>query len=437
MVQQIEGEELGKFFRFAMEAAKIDNYLKDGATAKGASLQLRNLKSSVKATEDLLSERQDVAGLARILGVDNKLDPDYISSPQEILESQARLIRLAETGKLTEKDLTEALSWLHTSDITLTKERYERATYKTFDQSTGEKFSAEKIAANKAKFLERSGGDERKYITMQVVEELGEFLEQHLIQMNTPKNSQLFKILEAQKRDLKSARFGESTVIKDEGSIYFGKTNKESAEMAAKEAGIPTRNIVKSANTALTDNLPELIGDDALIVKADADPFINGYLSKRKDTLKVIGDNQGLISVEDVDGWKKVSAVWIDEASRGQGLADAAINQLVGKSKSFAFIEPKNTASQALFKRLGYQQTGTRVKDATTYQLWERAAGVDPIIAKMNQYKTALALEQDASSSGAQIIALTTKNKQLAEMSNVVPTTQKRRLDTYGLVKLH
>jgi hypothetical protein len=44
------------------------------------------------------------------------------------------------------------------------------------------------------------------------------------------------------------------------------------------------------------------------------------------------------------------------------------------------------------------------------------------------QYKTALALEQDASSSGAQIIALTTRNKQLAEMSNVVPTNSKRRL---------
>ncbi len=46
----------------------------------------------------------------------------------------------------------------------------------------------------------------------------------------------------------------------------------------------------------------------------------------------------------------------------------------------------------------------------------------------MNEYKTALALEQDASSSGAQIIALTTKNKQLASLSNVVPTNQKRRL---------
>jgi len=47
---------------------------------------------------------------------------------------------------------------------------------------------------------------------------------------------------------------------------------------------------------------------------------------------------------------------------------------------------------------------------------------------KLDDYMTALAMEQDASSSGAQIIALTTRNKQLASLSNVVPTTQKRRL---------
>ena len=46
----------------------------------------------------------------------------------------------------------------------------------------------------------------------------------------------------------------------------------------------------------------------------------------------------------------------------------------------------------------------------------------------MNTYKTALALEQDASASGAQIIALTTRNKALAELSNVVPTNVKQRI---------
>lgn len=47
---------------------------------------------------------------------------------------------------------------------------------------------------------------------------------------------------------------------------------------------------------------------------------------------------------------------------------------------------------------------------------------------RLSDYKIALALEQDASSSGAQIIALTTRNKQLAELSNVIPTNQKKRL---------
>jgi hypothetical protein len=53
---------------------------------------------------------------------------------------------------------------------------------------------------------------------------------------------------------------------------------------------------------------------------------------------------------------------------------------------------------------------------------------------KFREYRTALALEQDASSSGAQIIALTTKNRQLAELSNVIPTNQKKRLNI-GLYK--
>jgi SPP1 gp7 family putative phage head morphogenesis protein len=49
-------------------------------------------------------------------------------------------------------------------------------------------------------------------------------------------------------------------------------------------------------------------------------------------------------------------------------------------------------------------------------------------LARLKDYDISLALEQDASSSGAQIIALTTRNKQLAELSNVIPTNQKKRL---------
>lgn len=47
---------------------------------------------------------------------------------------------------------------------------------------------------------------------------------------------------------------------------------------------------------------------------------------------------------------------------------------------------------------------------------------------RLRDYDISLALEQDASSSGAQIIALTTRNKQLAELSNVIPTNYKKRL---------
>jgi len=49
-------------------------------------------------------------------------------------------------------------------------------------------------------------------------------------------------------------------------------------------------------------------------------------------------------------------------------------------------------------------------------------------LTRLDRYRTAFAIEQDASSSGAQIIALTTKNKQLAQLSNVVPTAYKKRL---------
>ncbi len=49
-------------------------------------------------------------------------------------------------------------------------------------------------------------------------------------------------------------------------------------------------------------------------------------------------------------------------------------------------------------------------------------------LVKLDNYKTNLALEQDASASGAQVIALTTRNKQLAEFSNIIPTTAKKRI---------
>jgi len=53
-------------------------------------------------------------------------------------------------------------------------------------------------------------------------------------------------------------------------------------------------------------------------------------------------------------------------------------------------------------------------------------------VAKLKTYKTKLGNENDASASGAQLIALTTRDRALAEASNVVATSRKNRL--YDLV---
>jgi SPP1 gp7 family putative phage head morphogenesis protein len=387
MVQLIEGEELGKFMRFAMEAAKIDNHLKAGgsmnayktalaleqdASSSGAQIialttknkQLASLSNVIptnqkrrlydeiaaatfndprfkvlnerlglnekdlrkaakaqnmvtfygagertgilnvegklakvlekkpakpvetKVTEGLLSERQDSAGLLRVLGVDNKTDPNYVGTVDEIIKSQGELISKAMKGQLSPAELKDTFKWLHTSDIELTEARKERATYKTFDPKTGEKFSEEKIAENKAKFEQRSKGNTKKYIAMQVVEELGEFLEEHLLSLSVPKDARAFKLIEAQKRILKSNRFGEDTVIKDEASVYNLKTNKQAAEMALEDAELtPTSTdpeaIIKDLNSALQEELanvtkkPETYAPTLVVKASDRDKVLN------------------------------------------------------------------------------------------------------------------------------------------------------------------
>ena len=304
--------------RFALEMSKINEHLRGGPPAR-----------VVIVTKELLSERQDVAGLARMLGVENNASPKYVGSPEEIIQSQADLIRMVAAGKIPEKELSNSLSWLHTTDVELTDVRRERATYKTFDHTTGLKFSAEKIAENEAKFVARSKGNTRKYIATQVVEEMGELLEANLKASGVSPKAGIYKTIEAQKRALKAIRFGDDTVINDPASIYNGKTNAEAALLSARAAGLT----------------PGKISSEQLLAK------LNERLA---DELESLPKPKVPLSAKD----------------------------------PFA---PDN-------------------------------------LAKMNSYKTALALEQDASSSGAQIIALTTKNRQLAELSNVVPTNQKQRL---------
>jgi len=82
-----------------------------------------------------------------------------------------------------------------------------------------------------------------------------------------------------------------------------------------------------------------------------------------------------------------------------------------------------------IVSRIEGEEMGKFFRFAIEYSKINEWSGGDfSDIKRISKYRTRLALEQDASSSGAQIIALTTKNKQLAELSNVIPTQQKNRL---------
>lgn len=136
------------------------------------------------------------------------------------------------------------------------------------------------------------------------------------------------------------------------------------------------------------------------------------------------------VIVEEIDGptvsdWgdympkKKVKYLWVDGYHRlvkakRDGIKKINVKILTSPELKQAVVESPEDLLPGTVDEI------IRAKPAPIY-------GSENLL-HLKQYKTALALEQDASSSGAQIIALTTRNKQLAELSNVVPTTQKRRL---------
>ncbi len=138
---------------------------------------------------------------------------------------------------------------------------------------------------------------------------------------------------------------------------------------------------------------------------------------------------------------------------KGNPLADKFYNDIKAKLENNGyrvefdigadFTEPDQNAALVVGHSRGVDRLKYAAKTSKTFEIKTKSdVGSSPLhytlsesdlknlasTNRMNSYKTALALEQDASSSGAQIIALTTKNKQLAELSNVVPTNQKRRL---------
>jgi GNAT superfamily N-acetyltransferase len=473
-VGAVEGEELGKFFRFAIEVAKIDNHLKTGVSDISKPLAVI-VKGNPKYIDN------------------NPLADTFYADVKQRLEAKGYRVEFDAGEDFTEPDQTAMLVVGHSRGASRLKYANPKAT--TFELVTENKYGTD------ADHYKLSSADLKSLSTVKLppksvklhqfsstVKPAEDFLAKGMYHLSEKPLASLTMSPRVPDNYLTQKGFEDGTTPRvsfaesvdgairglsmklsgKELHVYVpvGKysrltptiaqvpdskvtseqwvTSDVRVKLLGKIKVVSPKDTPAGAYTLSDGTVHELydanwypISENALLAKADADPFIRGYFSKRKDTLQVIGDDQGLISVEDVTTasgkWKKVSGVWLDESARGKGLADAAINQVVGNAKSFALIEPDNIASQALFKRLGYRQTGVRgpglgEPSSTTYQFWERAARDVSLENKLDNYYTALALEQDASSSGAQIIALTTKNKQLAEMSNVVPTMQKRRL---------
>lgn len=67
-------------------------------------------------------------------------------------------------------------------------------------------------------------------------------------------------------------------------------------------------------------------------------------------------------------------------------------------------------------------------------RVYEHVDGNFNNVRKLSTYRTKLMIENDASSSGAQVIGLSTRDRSISENSNVVPTRQKNRL--YDLVAM-
>ena len=222
--------------RLGVELKSISSDLKDwGINTKAKLLKemeaLNNPPTVVpvvpdKITPAVIAERDDVAGLFALLGVEITADPNYTGTPAEIYKGLAALEKMIQTGVIDKEGLATAFAWIHTKGAKLSPERLQRATYKKVDPVTGKPLTKKQIAANKKKYEQRSKGNPDLYLANQVLEELYELLDSQL--KASPENTAIKEAyVEYKKRQLKVARFGSDTIIKDPNSRYNGKTNLE------------------------------------------------------------------------------------------------------------------------------------------------------------------------------------------------------------------
>jgi len=144
-------------------------------------------------------------------------------------------------------------------------------------------------------------------------------------------------------------------------------------------------------------------------------------------------------AVAELDTYKKGHILHkFDSSIQGKGYGSKLLENIIydadiSKEPIYLQIMPRNENAERL--KVYYRKYGFRpVKDeyANMYVRMPSKGNFDKYadlnLERLKDYKIALALEQDASASGAQIIALTTRNKQLAALSNVVPTHEKQRI---------
>ena len=249
-----------------------------------------------KAKTELEKETEDVAGLMQILGIKGSTDPEAKGTAAQAIKAQQDILTLLKENKPLEEirdQLSATLSWIYIEDKTPTAERRERATFKTFDHKTGKKLSEEQVAKNQAKYAKRNEGNPDRYLAMQLVEELGEYTEEALIEEGTSTTS-INKLIELQKRVLKTIRFGKNTVIKDTNSPYNGKTNEQA--LVGVLEGTEYNKQLKSKDNTTEDfiKLISLISNNLNTVLADTGTAQAAYTQKDLDRVnKLLEESNG------------------------------------------------------------------------------------------------------------------------------------------------
>jgi len=124
--------------------------------------------------------------------------------------------------------------------------------------------------------------------------------------------------------------------------------------------------------------LPNLKEDaDRLVALAMKDEFLGPKaLERHMDNLTMIqfkGKNVGfMVPFKEADGRYRAGSIYIEPEYRNKGLATTHISEWFRNRRGRAWIEPKNAASQKIFKQAGFYKTGRtqKGKSGRTFDEW-------------------------------------------------------------------